>query len=140
MITSSELIQEVYEYVRTTPIPAAITGKVYKRARPRNSILEDVVLNSLTHLNGQLQRAVINANFFVPDVEVQIEGEVQKVADDERLETLEQLAANNLDEVTLSIAGQTVLMGIEQANVLKDEESDQHFINVRLNFFITNVN
>ncbi|HZF64201.1 MAG TPA: hypothetical protein VEZ55_06950 [Chitinophagaceae bacterium] len=141
MITSSELIQVVYDGLKGSLLEQAVSGKIYKRRRPKNSNLEDVVINSLPTVNGQLQQAVLNVNVFVPDLQLSIGGEKQNLPDEKRLNELEVLAVSVLKEGSAEDSQKRFIQfEVQQTNILEDDESDQYFINIRLQFFITNIN
>jgi hypothetical protein len=135
MKTTIDTDNVLYELLKNSSLKSAITGKVYKRQRPVNSVLEDVVINSLPISNEQLQQCVSNVNVFVPDIQIVTDGVFDKVADEVRLSELSILAVQILTD---GISGDFT-WDIQQQTLIKDDESDSHYINIRINFFVSNI-
>ena len=135
MKTTLDLVDVVWQLLNSSSLKGEITGGVYKLKRPLNSAKEDVVVNSLPVSNEQLQTAIVNVNVFVIDLEVGIEGEKNTMLDIARLK---QLAAMTVDILQDGIDGDYT-WDVQQQTVIEDEGNDQHFVNIRLEFFISNI-
>ena len=135
MKTTLDLVDVVWQLLNSSSLKGEITGGVYKLKRPLNSAKEDVVVNSLPVSNEQLQTAIVNVNVFVIDLEVGIEGEKNTMPDIARLK---QLAAMTVDILQDGIDGDYT-WDVQQQTVIEDEGNDQHFVNIRLEFFISNI-
>ncbi len=136
MKTTLDLVDLVYEVLKTSSLKSSITGKVYEYQRPVNSNVEDVVINSLPITNDQLQEAIVNVNVFVPNLEVEETGDISRqVPNITRLKTLAGLAVQNLTD---GISGDYT-WDVQQQTLMEDDESKQHFINIRIQFFVSNI-
>jgi hypothetical protein len=136
MKTTLDLVDVVYNELKSGPLKSAINGGVYKYTRPLNSSLEDVVINSLPVTNQQLQQAIVNVNVFVPNADISLGGSQQKMADHVRLKALGALA---VDELKDGISGDYT-WDVQQQTVIQDDESDSYYINIRLQFYVSNIN
>jgi hypothetical protein len=136
MKTTLDLVDVVYNELKSGPLKSAISGGVYKYTRPLNSSLEDVVINSLPVTNQQLQQAIVNVNVFVPNADISLGGAQQKMADHVRLKALAALA---VDELKDGISGDYT-WDVQQQTVIQDDESDSYYINIRLQFYVSNIN
>lgn len=135
MKTTLDLVDVTWDRLNSSSLKTAITGKIYKYRRPVNSNVEDVVINSLPVTNEQLQRAVVNVNVFVPDVTISVNGNQDKVPNHVRLKQLAQTATSELNDRLIG----DYSWEVQQQTVLEDEESQQHFVNIRLQFYISNI-
>lgn len=134
MKTTLDTTNVLFDVLKNSSLKDAISGNVYKIKRPVNSNVEDVVINSLPITNEQLQRSVSNVNVFVPDIKVSSDA-VDKMPDFVRLGVLANLAVSSLTD---GISGDYI-WDIQQQNVIEDDESDQHYVNIRIEFFISNI-
>lgn len=135
MKTTFDTDDVLFDVLKTSSLKNEISGKVYKRQRPVNSNLEDVVINSLPITNEQLQQCISNVNIFAPDIEIAVDGVVDKVADLVRLKELADLAVSDLTD---SISGDFT-WDIQQQTLIKDDESSSHYVNIRIQFFVSNI-
>jgi hypothetical protein len=136
MKTTLDLVDVVYGVLKVSSLKGSISGKVYEYQRPVNSNVEDVVINSLPITNQQLQQAIVNVNVFVPNLAVEETGDISRqVPDVTRLKTLAGLA---VQELTDGISGDYT-WDVQQQTLIQEEESGQHFINIRIQFFVSNI-
>lgn len=135
MTGATQVLTMVYQHIQSSPLASAITGRVEKGARPLNSEEEDICINSLPLTSGQLQKCIVNVNVFVPDIVVDSEEGNETVANYARLEELETLALNVLDNVYNGY-----WFDVQQAVIYSDNESKSHYLNIRIDFKITNLN
>jgi hypothetical protein len=63
-----EMIDDAYQVLNVPDITSIITGNLYKLTRPKNSVLEDIVINGLPITNTQLQQGTFNVNIHVPNL------------------------------------------------------------------------
>jgi len=135
MKTGFDTDNVLYDVLKISSLKSAIAGNVYKRLRPVNSVLEDVVINSLPITNQQLQTCISNVNIFVPDKQITVNGVVTKVPNEERLEELTVMAVQILAD---GIKGDFT-WDIQQQAFIQDDESDSHYSNIRIEFFVSNI-
>lgn len=110
-----------------------LTGGVYIRQRPDNSIKEDIVVNTITLSQAYApQIGTSNINIHVADKTVNIGGIQQKVQDLTRLKLLSGLVLNKIR--TTVIAGLT--MTIEPQSIIQEPDINQHYVNIRINWNI----
>lgn len=132
MKTASDVIDILWSLLNASPLKTAINGGVYKMERPLNSNVEDVVINTLPVNFLQLQTGLANVNVFVPNL---LSGGESK-PNTKRLKELSLLAVNALKDVW----SDDYHLEVQQQTLIKDEESNQYFINIRVDFFNINTN
>ena len=75
-----------------------MNGGLYKGERPQNSSLEDIVISSMLTGDGTLQEGVANVNIYVPKMDINIAGQVQKMRNSSRIGEVLGLAISALKE------------------------------------------
>ena len=114
-------------------IASQLTGGVYIRQRPDNSVKEDIVVNTIALSQEYApQIGTSNINIHVADKTVNIGGVQQKVADLVRLKTLSGLVLDKIRTVVV----QGLTMTIEPQNLIKEDEISQHYVNIRISWNI----
>lgn len=142
MKTTLDAEDILYTYLNTSTLKTAVQangGDIYKQGRPANDKKEAVVIVSLPLNNEQLQEGIVNVNIFVPNVVIN----VNEMQDDSqpnhpRLKQLATIAAGLLNDVFLSNSDCGFYM--QQQSLIKDDQSKEHFINIRVNFYGPNLN
>jgi len=117
----------LYQLV-TSCIGTTMTGGVYNIERPLDSKLEDIVVGTLPI--GEEQVAICNINIFAPDKAVSISGKTTLVADIKRLKELTEIVTEALDQDT--DLAQNYHYRIINQSIIEEPETDQHFVNLRL--------
>lgn len=129
MITTLEIENIIFLHLRDSALADEITGKVYKRSRPPQSNVEDVVINCLPVNNAQLQAAVVNVNIHVPNIKVQAGNFTDGAHPNHpRMLELANIARGILDEQW----GDDYSFRVQQQNVFEDEAD--HYVNFRVDF------
>ena len=119
---------DVYAFIKKSPLAAAVTGKVRKQGvRPKGSDLEDVVISVVANENGQIQEAVVNVNIYVKD-DIKSDGQNQEATI--RLRELCKIASDTLEVGR----GEDFRFTLESQRVLAVDEVNVHVINNRLNY------
>ena len=114
-------------------IASQLTGGVYIRQRPDNSVKEDIVVNTIALSQEYApQIGTSNINIHVADKTANIGGVQQKVADLVRLKTLSGLVLDKIRTVVV----QGLTMSIEPQNLIKEDEISQHYVNIRISWNI----
>ena len=114
-------------------IASQLTGGVYIRQRPDNSVKEDIVVNTIALSQEYApQIGTSNINIHVADKLVNIGGAQQKVPDLSRLKLLSGLVLDKIRTVVI----QGLTMTIEPQNLIKEDEINQHYVNIRINWNI----
>lgn len=117
----------------SSAITSAISGSIYAGQRPLNSVLEDIVVNTIALTQEyEPQLGTSNINIHVSDSSVTVGGVQQKMANRTRLKTILDLVlaavrASKIAGLGFSIENQTL---IEEASI------SQHYVNIRINWFI----
>ena len=71
MKTGYELVDLLWVLLHSNEdLKSSISGSIYKHKRPDGSVKQDIVINSLTSNNEQLQKSVLNINFHCPNLQV----------------------------------------------------------------------
>ncbi len=138
MITTLSAIDLVYQLVSSSSINTAITGGIYKSKRPLNSDLEDTVINSLPIDSLQLQEVALNLNIYVPNLVITVGG-VQDFTQPnyERLKYLADLSLSVINDQWIEQGN--VNVSVIYQTVIEDQESNCHYINIRLQLYAINV-
>jgi hypothetical protein len=131
-----DIINLIYTRLKTGALAAEITGSIYKGKRPLESLVEDVVINSLPINALQVQAAVANVNIHVPNITVTVVGIADKSQPNfQRLQELTELALIELSDVWADDYN----FDVQQQVVIEDEDFKDHFSNIRLEFFSINI-
>ena len=122
------LKDDVYAFIKKSPLDAAITGKVCKQGvRPKGSDLEDVVIAVVANKNGQIQEAVVNVNIYVKD-DIKSDGQNQEATI--RMRQLCEIASDTLE----AGSGEDFRFTLESQHVIEVPGTKEHVINNRLNY------
>lgn len=134
MKTQFDQINALYKILDESSIKTTISGAIYKLRRPLNSKKEDVVINSITIGEGNVQAGVVNVNIHVPDIKVKIDDDMQNQPNTKRLGELTAMAFGILEEVS----SDDYSFFIASSNIIEESEVNSHFQNIRLNFTFYN--
>lgn len=124
MKTDIEIKDDIYNLLKNSALTSAVSGGLYKRLRPINSELEDIVISVLANQNGQMQEAFVNINIYVAD---NLVGE-QYEEDTIRCRQLCRIASEILDLGR----GDGFRFTLDSQRVLKVDGRNEHFINNKL--------
>ena len=111
------------------------TGDLYLYQRPLNSDKEDVVVNTLASVRGEVfQTSIININIYVPNLSVKDDQGIKDRTQPDlaRLSHLATLAEESLSDVE-HYAGE-YYFDIEQDLSPEPDGNDQHYIQFRIEF------
>lgn len=132
--TGQQIEDDIYVFVKNSPLASLISGGVYKFGmRPRSSQEEDAVVKFVTGEDTQnpLQSGTIVVNTYVPDIDPFNNGVL--VCDIARCTEIE-ITANEWVE-SLTAAKSNYLFRKAQTIYTEEEpEINQHFVSVRLKF------
>lgn len=116
-----------------TSITSVITGGVYAGKRPLNSVVEDITINTIALTQEyEPQIGTSNVNIHVSDMSITINGVQQKVANRSRLKLISGLVLEAIRNAKITGVGFT----IENQTTLEESEISQHYVNIRINWFI----
>lgn len=116
-----------------TSVTSAISGGIYAGQRPLNSVLEDIAINTIALTQEfEPQLGTSNINIHVADKSVTIGGVQQKMANRTRLKTISDLVLAAVRAGKLTGVGFT----IENQTTVQEPETSQHYVNIRINWFI----
>lgn len=136
MKTVIDLVDSVYELLNVSAVNNVITGEVYLDSRPDNSILEDVVINSLPVTGEQLQRAVVNVNIHVPNLQLTINGQPDTSQPNrKRIKVISDIVIPLIKDAIIN----DTLTGIQNITMINDKELKEHFLNIRVNTYSINL-
>jgi len=137
MITTLEVVDIIWKYLSQSTLKTAIGGGIYK-TRPMNSSKEDVIINSLPVNNRQLQAGIANVNIHVPNLVLQIDGmQDSSQPDDERLKYLTVLATSLMQKVW--VISKHFNFTVQQQVVFQEEGKDEHYANIRIEYYSVNL-
>lgn len=131
MKTTFEIDDIIYAKLKGSALKSAISGDIYRGRKPAGSKKEDVVIANLGINADQLQRGIVNVNIYVPGITVQSQG-VQDftVPNTKRMKELANIACGVLDD---NMDGE-VYYTVEQQLTIYDRETNEHFINIRVEY------
>ncbi|MDQ6482222.1 hypothetical protein [Dyadobacter sp. LHD-138] len=137
MKTALDQNTELYKILNaSTVLKSAITGDIYKTVRPANSVLEDIVVNTIVLDEGSLQRGVSNVNIHVADLQQTIGTSSTKyyAPNEGRLKVIADLVKPLIEDTykndfSLSISG---------SSLIGQPEINQHYFNFRVDFIFEN--
>lgn len=136
MITTLEVVDWIYLLIDQSALKNEITGVVNKQNRPQNSNKEDCVINSLGISSAQLQEGVVNVNIYVPNITISSAGTQDLSQPDwKRLKHLTKVAVELLNEYWAD----DFHFILQNQTIIKDDESDSHFVNLRLEVYANNL-
>lgn len=130
MKSSGVPVSILYEFIIASTLKNLISGKVYRGKRPKNSVLEDIVINSLGITGGWLQKGVCNVNLYVPDILVTRGGSNEYLPNVDRLDALATLGITTLKEF------HSQQYSFRFTNEFRIEEPDakQSYVNLRIGY------
>jgi len=128
MKTALDVDTAIFKLLNISAIKSVISGGIYKGKRPTDSVLEDIVINTITLGDGTRQFGASNVNIYVPDIKTTIAGKEQSLANSARLITLTNLIKPLLDEED----GDDYALWIENTQLIDEPEIKQHIMNIRL--------
>lgn len=120
---------DVYRYINKSGFMSNVNGKLSKTKRPHNSHAEDVVISILANEGTQLQKAIVNVNIYIQDLDVEGQFEENTIRQDEICEKSWKLLEKfRTDEY--------VAHAIEQR--VYTTESGEHVINNQVEYKLIN--
>lgn len=124
MKSDIEIKDDIYEFIKGSALEKAVTGKLRKTKRPANSNLEDIVISMLDNESGQMQKAFVNVNIYVPD-------DIRNGQAEEKTIRLRELCkiAYTLLEVG---RGESYRFTLVKQRVYEVNGKNEHFINNKL--------
>lgn len=112
---------------------ATLTGGIYAGSRPLNSELEDIVVNTIALTQEYApQLGTSNINIHVKDMDVKIGSVSQKMQNRARLKALSDIVLEVIRSSQIPGVGYT----IENQTVIAESSINQHYVNIRINWFI----
>lgn len=119
-----EIKDDIYKFIKGSVLEKAVTGKLKKTRRPKDSNLEDIVISILDNGTGQMQEAFVNVNIYVPDDMHNGQAEEKTI----RLRELCAIAYNLLEVGR----GESYRFTLDKQRVMEVNGKNEHFINNKL--------
>lgn len=130
--TSKQIQGDIYRLLKNSTLCAAISGGVYRQgSRPRDSRKEDAVVIFTTGTADQIQEGVVTVNIFAPDIDPYGNGVL--VEDGKRLEEVERLAQEWVDDIAANVADYDFSLR-QTICTQAEEETAQHFVVIKLGY------
>lgn len=124
MKSDIDIKDDIYMFIKGSPLENAVNGKLSKTLRPAGSSNEDIVISMLSNQNAQIQEAFVNVNIYVRD----LVRDNQTEEDTIRLRELCNLAKSLLEVGR----GNDFRFILDSQRVLEVEGKSEHFINNKL--------
>jgi len=140
--TSIEVVNVLFQHIENSVLVNSLkkpNGKLCKYQKPLNSELEDVVINGLPLVKGDVDEAVLNVNIYVPNLKLPDNNPDRSQPDTARLLVLAKLGnqafADGADEdgEIWDEAGQYCFK--YQQDTVMDDVNNMHYINFRIEFY-----
>ena len=134
--TGKQIQGDIYQLLRDSTLAENISGKVYRRGyRPRDSRKEDAIVAFTAGLAGQVQTGVVTVSIYVPDIDPYGNGVLTE--DGERLEQIEALAAEWVEEISYSSLAYKFRL---QQTIYTEDDAviNQHFVVIKLAYELCN--
>lgn len=134
MKTTIDLVELVFGILNASNVlKDQISGSIYMfDSRPARSEVEDVVINSITVQDGIIQPGVVNINIHVPDKGIEGDMAVYKVPNIGRLSAITNIIKSLLGDTKGIAHNKTGLYISGFSNPIKEDELDEHYINIRV--------
>lgn len=126
MRSDEDIKTDIYKFIKGSLLQKAVTGKLSKRKRPKDSDKEDIVISILANENGQVQIAYVNVNIYVKDEVIDNQAEENTL----RLATLSDLA----NEAFWEYNGQDYSTRLLSQRVLEVQGASEHVINNKIEY------
>lgn len=124
MKSDIDIKDDVYMFIKGSPLAKAVNGKLSKTIRPAKSNKEDIIISILSNQNAQMQEAFVNVNIYVKDLVKDNQYEEDTV----RLRELCKIA-----ESTLKVGrGECFRFTLDSQRVMEVNGMKEHFINNKL--------
>lgn len=128
--TAQQIENDVYTLLSSSNIVSSISGGIYmSEKRPKDSMMEDIIVEHPTVMANQEQIGIININTYIPDY--LDNGMWNK--DTERCSELEPLLQELIDTLFYDCTEYDFTLD-KAITIFNEEPIHQHFINVRLHF------
>lgn len=123
----------IYRILKESDIALQISGGLYSRSRPDDSVLEDIVVNTLSLTTEYTpQEGVVNINIHIPDIKVNINGKTNSKLNAERLEQLSKAVCDIIENVKM----QGFNISISAVNLIEESERQEHYANIRVQIIV----
>jgi len=140
--TSIEVVNMLKDHIVHSALmtdPNKPNGKLCKYKRPKNSVLEDVVINGLPLIQDDIDEAVLNVNIYVPNLNFPNDPDDKTQPDNARLLVLSKLGNKAFTEGADSEGciwdeNGDYCFKYQQDSVIEDD-NNQHYINFRIEFY-----
>lgn len=137
MITPSKVIDLAYQITEGSPLKAAITGDIYKIRRALNSDKEDVVINTLSVNNEQVQQGIVNINIHVRNLRLGNGSNQDNTRPNfARLDQLTEIF-KPVFEGDLYVS--ETVFSIQNITIIPEENIPEYFVNFRIIFYSKNI-
>lgn len=133
MNSALDMITDAYKILNHVDLTSIITGDLYKLVRPKNSVLEDVVINALPISSEQFQKGVFNVNIHVPNLQTTIDGKPDNsIPNTERMQGIARIVLDLLGDV---VQDGYRIFAENGGNPIRDIEDNSWFLNIRFNYY-----
>ena len=133
MLTSEQVLTDVYQMLKDSALSSMISGAVYRdeENRPRDSRVEDMIIVFKTGVSGEVERGIVTVRIYVPDIDPFENGVMVK--DGARIAELQRAAAEWTK--TLKAYKSNYVFNVEDTiNSFAESDIKQHFVSMDLNY------
>lgn len=130
MKTTNQILSDFWVLVNSNASISALSGGVYKRTRPTESVLEDCVLHLISGTSGKfIQDGALYVKIFYNDLLVN-----NTYYEDTANGTTKESLLYALSEILLKMPGYTFYVDSREIYTEKAELINQHYAILKINF------
>lgn len=125
MKTPLNIISDFFDILNITELTSIITGGIYKIDKPKDSELQDIVINNLfmTGKENEVQNGDFNINIYAKNIQGVTDTNTLQIISDKVLEILE-----NYNQKVTSLNFEVI-----DFNILKDmQQNSMSYLNIKL--------
>lgn len=131
-----DLVDSTYDLLNVPAVQVIMSGDIFPDGRPDNHRKECITINSLPVTGEQLQRAVVNVNIHVPNLQLTINGQPDTSQPNrKRLKVISDIVIPLIKDAVIN----NTLTGIQNVGMVNDKEIKEHFLNIRVSTYSINI-
>lgn len=133
--TTLDIMTIFYKRLKGSTAGTEVGGRIYKQARPINSVNEDIVINALPINFDQHQRGVANVNIYVPAQVIGAAGGQDQQPNMPRFQQITNLVMDALDDFWED----GFHSHLQQQALIQDQDTLAWYNNIRFDIFSINL-
>lgn len=130
MKTVIDLVDDTYSLLDVPDVyNVMLSGDIFPDSKPDGHRNECIVINSLPVTGAQLQKAVVNVNIYVPNLQLTINGQPDNSQPNrKRLNEIFKVVEPLIKDAII----RDTVTEIQNVTMIKEQELNEHFLNIRV--------